>query len=241
MRYLLFLIILSAFMSCKKQEVSTYEGKEGISFFAYTWENYHLTTVKNYSFAFSLTPVARDTIYLTMRVTGKIADHPRTVLLRAAEGTTATAGVDYELKEAIIPAGAYKFDYPVIVINSPGMLTNTYRLVLEPAETKDFILGTLGLTPATANGYTEQNFRYYKIDLTNQLLQPNSWQTGLFGVFSAVKYRFMLQVTGLTDFSIEAIGNDGVYNLPVKLNNALSEYEAVNGPLIDENGLRVSF
>lgn len=219
----------------------TYEGKDGISFFAYTWEEYHLEAVKKYSFAFAVTALTRDTIFLSMRVTGAVKDYPRKVLLKAAEGTTATAGVDYELKEVTIPAGAYKFDYPVVVFNSPGMAANTYRLVLEPAETADFKLGTIGQTPETNTMYTEENFQYFKIDLTNQLVEPDGWLESAFGVFSAVKYRFMVEVTGLTDFSSEAIGRDGVYNLPVKLQKALEEYEALNGPLIDENGNEVSF
>lgn len=241
MKYLLYIMILCTTLSCKREEVITYQGKDGISFFAYTWENFHTTAVRNYSFAYSLTPKTRDILYVTMRVTGKIADYPRTVLLKAVDGTTARAGTDYILAEATIPAGAYKFDYPIILLNSPEMASKTFRLVVEPAETKDFTLGTFGQTPRTNTLYTEENFRYLKIDISNQLIQPNSWETGLFGPFSAVKYRFMVEVTGLTDFSADALGTDGVYNLPVKLSNALVLYEAQHGPLYDENGLRISF
>jgi hypothetical protein len=81
---------------------------------------------------------------IPLRITGKLSDQPRTVLLKTAEGTTATAGVDFELKEVTIPPGVFIFNYPLILINSVGMASNVYRIVLEPAETKDFTLGTLG-------------------------------------------------------------------------------------------------
>ncbi|MFA4867978.1 MAG: DUF4843 domain-containing protein [Pedobacter sp.] len=240
MKNIFFLIVLTSLFACKKQEVGTYAGKDGISFFAYDYEALHSTNVISFSFAFALRPQTRDTIYVRMRVTGKISDRPRTVQLKAVEGSTARAGIDYILPEATVPAGEYMFQYPVIVLNSPEMLTNTYRLVLEVAETNDFTLGSVGLTPATTSG-AERNFKQLKMDINNQLTQPSYWSVGDFGVFSAVKYRFMVQVTGLTDFSEEAIGVDGSYNLPVRLRNALLEYEAVNGPLMDENNVRVSF
>ncbi len=179
-----------------------------------------------------------------MRITGKLSEGPRTVLLKTASGTTATAGVDFELKEVVIPANTYVFNYPLVLINSPGMAGNVYRIVLEPAETKDLILGTLGQTPATTTTLgTEENFRYLKIDVTNQYIQPAYWSdlAPYFGTFSAVKYKFMVKTLGITDFSYSKIGTDGLLNFPVTLRNALTIYEAANGSLVDENGQRVTF
>lgn len=246
MRILLFLMVLTTFWSCKKEEVAVFSVKDGVTFYANQYENLHADNFVNFSFANAITVQSRDTIYVRMRASGEIVDYPRTVQLKASEvGTTARAGIDYELpSSAIVPAGAYRFVYPVILINSPGMLTNTYRLVLEPVETKDFVVGVVGTTPPRSislTDYPETNFISIKIDITNQLVQPAGWQPSIFGTFSIAKYRFMIQTTGLTDFSIEALGTDGLFNLPVKLRNALAVYEAANGPLIDENGNRVTF
>jgi hypothetical protein len=242
MKYLLYVMIVVSLFSCKKEEVATYQGKDGVSFFAYTYQLLHTTAVRSYSFALQATQKPRDTMFIPLRITGKLSDSPRTVLLKAIDGTTATAGVDFELKEAIIPPGTYIFNYPLILINSPGMAKNVYRIVLEPAETKDFTLGTFGQTPATTTTLgTEQNFRYLKIEVTNQYIEPAYWADLDFGVFSAEKYKFMVKTLGITDFSYERIGTDGLLNFPVTLRNALIAYEAVNGPLIDENGQRVTF
>ncbi|MBT2564119.1 DUF4843 domain-containing protein [Pedobacter sp. ISL-68] len=245
MKYLSYILIVACLFSCKKEAVETYQGKDGISFFAYTYELLHTTTVRSYSFALQATQKQKDTLFIPLRITGKLSDQPRTVLLKTAQGTTATAGVDFELKEFTIPAGASKFNYPLILLNSAGMASNVYRIVLEPAETKDFTLGTFGQTPATTlNLGTEENFRYLKVDVTSQYIEPAYWSIYLladFGEFSAVKYKFMVKTLGITDFSYDKIGSDGLLNFPVTLRNALAAYEAANGPLLDENGQQISF
>ena len=244
MRYLLYLMIISTFFGCKKDDIDTYNGPEGISFWKFYYETLDVDPLP-FTFAYAVTPQAKDTVYLRMRVTGKVVDYPRTVLLKAVEGTTARAGVDYLLTEAVLPANAHEFEYPVIVLNSPEMLTKTFRLVLELAENKDFKVGATGLVPGSvqhsALAYNETNFKQFKIDINNILVQPAYWNDNYFGIFSAVKFKFMVQHTGLTDFSEESIGVDGMYNLPVKLQNVLEAYEAANGPLFDENGERVTF
>lgn len=235
MRYILLFMILSTFFACKKQDVELYKADDGIAFYATIYD----PTSIAFSFAFAVKPQPRDTIYFKMRVTGRATDYPRTIAVKAVEGTNARAGIDYELPEVVLPAGALTMDYPIIVINSPEMLTKTYTLVAEIAENKDFKVGSLGTVPASP--FSENNFKQVKIEITNQLVEPSYWVNTDFGTFSAVKFRFMIQTTGLTDFSQEAIGIDGIYNMPVKLRNALAEYEAINGPLIDENNARVTF
>lgn len=244
MKYLLYVITVVCLFSCRKETVGSYQGKDGISFFAYTYQLLHTTAGRSYSFALQATQKQRDTLFIPMRITGKLSDKPRTVLLKTAEGTTATAGVDFELKEAIIPPGISTFNYPLVLINSVGMASNVYKIVLEPAETKDFTLGTFGETPATTpNLGTEENFRYLKVEVTGQYIEPAYWSELLtnFGEFSAVKYKFMVKTLGITDYSYEKIGLDGQLNFPVTLRIALAAYEAANGPLIDENGQRVTF
>ncbi|MBE9599562.1 DUF4843 domain-containing protein [Pedobacter sp. MC2016-24] len=243
MKYLLYVTMVFSFFSCKKEAVETYQGKDGVSFFAYTYQQLHTTAVRSYSFAFQKTMKTRDTMYIPLRLTGKLPNQPRIVLLKTAAGTTATAGVDFELKEVTIPAGVSTFNYPLVLINSVGMASNVYRIVLEPAETKDFTLGTLGQTPATTTIQTEENFRYLKIDVSSMYVRPAYWDVldASFGEFSAEKYKFMVKVLGITDFSYDNIGLDGYLNFPVTLRNALAVYEAANGPLLDENKNPISF
>jgi hypothetical protein len=244
MKYLLYVTMVFLFFSCKKEAVETYQGKDGVSFFAYTYQQLHTTATRSYSFAFQSTLKTRDTMYIPLRITGKLSDQPRTVLLKTAEGTTATAGLDFELKEVSVPPGVSIFNYPLVLINSVGMASNVYKIVLEPAETKDFTLGTFGQTPANSvNLGTEENFRYLKIDVSSMYIRPAYWDVldADFGEFSAEKYKFMVSVLGITDFSYDKIGSEGLLNFPVTLRNALAAYEAANGPLLDEKGQKISF
>ncbi|MNK14784.1 hypothetical protein D3C87_329140 [compost metagenome] len=235
MKYLLFFSLLCLTLACKKQDVATYSGEDGITFYRGQYE----TDSLSYSFAFSITPKQKDTIFLKMRVQGPAVGYARTVAVKAVGGTTAREGIDYQLSEAKLPAGALILVYPVVLLNSPGMLTNTYRLVVEVAPNKDFATGAFG---SDITGETVA-LKSIKIDVSNRIVQPTYWTSiqGSFGTFSVAKFKFMIQVTGLTDFSEEAIGIDGYYNLPIKLSNALVVYETANGPLIDENGNRVTF
>jgi len=111
-------------------------------------------------------------------------------------------------------------------------------LVVEIAKSKDLTQGAVGQELGTTISLNKMT-----IDVSNQLMEPTYWSDiePAFGTFSAVKFKFMIEVTGLSDFSYEAIGTSGYYNLPVKLRNALSEYEALHGPLIDEFGNQVTF
>lgn len=235
MKYLLFLLII-LMISCKKDDIDFFSGEDGVAFYVNTGEGE--ADSLSYSFAFSRQERQRDTVYLKMRVLGAAAGRPRKVTVQAGAGSTARAGIDYILPEVTIPADSLTVRYPVILLNSPEMVSRSFRLFVEVVDSDDLKVGAIG----REIGFTTA-VSTIKIDVSNMLVQPSYWNNlyGPFGTYSAVKLRFMMSVTGLTDFSDTAIGIDGTYNLPVLLRNALTEYEAANGPLIDENGNRVKF
>ncbi|WP_295124947.1 DUF4843 domain-containing protein [uncultured Chitinophaga sp.] len=234
MKYLVFLSIITLAIACRKDNVEPYSGDNGIAFYLDEYEVDSLT----YSFAFSLTQLPKDTVFLKMRIMGPAAKNDRTVKVHAVAGSTAREGKDYILPEFTVPAGAITIDYPVVLLNSPEMTSQSFRLVLEMQPNKDFVQGATGLEVGST-----MSIKQYKLNVSNQFVEPSYWSdvSGAFGLFSVAKLKFMMQVTGLTDFSYEALGVDGYYNLPVTLATALAEYEAANGPLIDENGNRVTF
>ena len=232
MRYIFLITILITLFSCKKEKVEPYHGEDGIAFYGTADEG-----VVAYSFAYNLTPVLRDTIFFKMRVTGSAANFPRKISVKAVtDGTTARAGVDYELPDITLAAGATTVDYPVVLLNSPEMLNTSFILKAEIVETSDLKLGSFGNVPPN-----EVNYRQIQIEITNRIIRPDTWQDGIFGTFSATKLRFMIKVLNITDFSFEAIGYSGQLSYPILLRNALAEEEAISGPMIDENGDRVTF
>jgi hypothetical protein len=234
MKYLILFSMITLAIACRKDNVETYSSDNGIAFYLGQYEVDSLT----YSFAFSLTQLEKDTVFLKMRIMGPTADHDRTVKVHAVGGSTARAGKDYLLPDFTVPAGAVTVKYPVVLLNSPEMLTQSFRLVLEMEPNKDFVQGATGLEVGSTT-----SIKQFILNVSNQFVQPSYWSdvSNAFGVFSVTKFKFMMQVTGLTDFSYDAIGPDGYYNLPVTLATALAQYEDSNGPLIDEKGNRVTF
>lgn len=236
MKYKKLLMICSIFylLSCTKDEISFYEGQDGISFFI---DQYAADSL-DYSFAFALEEKEKDTLWLDMRVMGYAADYDRPIHLVPTAQSTARQGVDYVLPDVVLPAGELYVRFPVVIFNTPEMKTRSFKIVLRVNESDDFISGAEGLELGGS-----KSLNTMKMTVSNQYLEPVYWVDVMsdFGAFSETRYRFMVEATGFTIFSFEALGYNRFFNLPVALRNALDEYVAVHGPLIDEYGQEVTF
>jgi hypothetical protein len=233
---LLAIITLSA---CKKEKTEVFNGKPGISFYYVVSGSADST---NYSFANQIKQKSTDTIFIRMRVMGTSVDRPREIEVKALKSTTAKEGVHFKLPKIILPADSLTVTYPIILINTEDLKTTTYHLEVAVKENSEFIQGVVG----QANVST-RNIPSYIINFNNQLIQPDYWKyiANYFGVYSNVKYRFMIDVCGFSDFKPDSIGGPLSYsdflNYNVKLKNALNDYIKVHGPMLDETGLEISF
>ena len=118
------------------------------------------------------------------------------------------------------------------------------RLVLEIRASPDF---QPGISDAKVTSLTQPGATLrYLIRFNDYLTKPDNWDTHLksyFGAYSQVKYAFIIEATGVSVFNI------GPGGLPVSAGffyrqvcrKGLAQYEATNGPLIDEFGNRVTF
>lgn len=242
MRYIILVALVCFLFACKKENVPFYSEKDGIAFYTSNAVGSDSTA---YSFALNSTPKVRDTVYFDMRVVGKKADYARAITVVPGEGTTATLGTDFLLPEVKLPAGQLELKYPIILLKTAAMATQSYTIMADVAVSNDFILGAVGELPRSSSTVltTTVNRRRVKVSVTDRLIQPIYWTSvqTYFGVYSNVKLRFMIEVLGITDFSSNAIGANGRLNYPLKLRQALLVYESANGPLLDENGVRVTF
>lgn len=230
----LFIIILAlTVVACKKQQVAAFSSTPGIAFYSAGASDSTL-----YSFAYALQPKEKDTVYIDMRLFGPVSQFPRAISVKAVEGTTAKEGVDFLLPDTSLPAGAVTMRYPVVLYNTPALEAGVFRIKLQVMPGKDLAVGATGLEKGGT--YARDSYLIY---VTSLLEKPSYWASveSRFGTFSKVKFRFMVSILGITDFSSAAIGTYGYYNYPITLKNALAEYEAVNGPLLDENQVRVTF
>lgn len=232
LRYSIFVSIIWLFFGCKKEEVPFFEAKPGIAFYINQGEQDSLS----YSFAYGLDVKERDTLFLKMRVMGSAIDSPRKIKIVPAEGTTARSGIDYILPDMSLPAGQLSVEYPLVVLNSPEMKQKEFVLIADVVSTEDLQVGATGWDiTETSRAMTRMT-----VKISNILSRPAYWDytEWYFGRFSEIRYRFMVQVLGITDFSAENLGITGTYNYPIALRKALVEYEAVHGkPLEDEHGI----
>ncbi|MCJ8209209.1 DUF4843 domain-containing protein [Mucilaginibacter sp. RS28] len=235
MKYLTILMLLVFALGCKKSDILTYHGADGISFYITYFEN---PDSINYSFALQPTQKQRDTVLLNMRLVGKISANARTFKLRATDSSTARNNIDYILPDMKLPANQMFVKYPLIVLNSPEMKTKSFKLLLEVAPGAELVAGAPGIATDLS-----ANLKRMKVNITGQLIKPDYWENVqfVFGTFSVTKFQFMIKTSGLTNFSPAVIGLGEIFRLQVTFRNALTAYEKVNGPLIDESGNRVIF
>lgn len=246
LRIIIFLMLITVMVSCKKEAVSRYEGANALAF-------YRLSSGESDSLNYSFSTVGfgkqADTLFVKMRVVGSVENYDRPVQLRAVEGTTARANVDYKLPESVVPAGTSAFLYPVVVYKTPEMKTQILRLIVEAAPNNEFPgVVAEGLVPGRVAAENTVSLRQMKIDITDKIIRPGFWNATVdswFGTYSEVKYVFMIEALGTGDFSYSGNGGKWTANdfdaMLIILREALAEYKADHGPLIDENGTAIEF
>jgi hypothetical protein len=210
----------------KNTDLALYENDPAISFYT----NVGVNAVDTAAYNFVLLPVNEktDTVYLPIRVQGFAATKDRQVNITVRDSSTARAGIHYKIGTAILHAGRYMDSIPVYLYRKAGMTDTTFKMYLDLQPSADLKLGY-------------GNHLAYKLTVTDRVVPP-TWSytfSSTFGAFSNVKFRFMVSTLQVTSFS--GLLPSQAAAMATKCKLALAEYEAANGPLIDENGQRVVF
>lgn len=240
---LLIVVVFATVTGCKKSELTKFELNDRVYIYkeAFNTKRDSVTS----SFAVKPNSLLVDTVKIAVRIMGVAKNYDREVKLMAVDtATTAVAGVHYQFLPYVIKAGAYSADLPVVINRTTDMKTQSFTLTVEVAESKD-------LKPGVPNSAVTGNFagasiRYF-IRMNDFLTKPSNWDSQLntyFGAYSQVKFKFIIDVTGITEFAIGAaplmsFGEISYYKAFVK--SKLTDYVTANGPLMDENGGVVTF
>lgn len=220
--------VLALLVGCKKSKLTKYEQQGMVYIYGIGPKD-----STQYSFATKPATVAQDTVKIPLRIMGQATNGNRTVnVVVIADSSTAVAGQHYQLLPTIVKAGEYTANIPVLVKKSADLNAREVKLVVEIKESADFKPGA---------GTVQ-----HKVKLTNILIKPANWLylQGYFGVYSNVKYLFIINATGRADFPYGPGGTMGaaeMNNFNIMCKMELANYEAANGPLMDENNLRVTF
>ncbi|MEC5143234.1 DUF4843 domain-containing protein [Chitinophaga sp. 212800010-3] len=181
-----------------------------------------------YSFVVRPDTVTKDTVTLRFRISGFAADKDRSVNVQIDQSTTAKQGTHFDISPAVIKAGSYTAEMYVILHRTPDLKEKTFliNLVIDKSPEFDVGLGNSDL----------------RIFVTDQLLMPSDWPDFIYGPYSRVKHQFMVEHLNSIKIT-ESLGAQLSEMLAIlqKMRLELLKYESVNGPLMDENGERVTF
>jgi hypothetical protein len=238
-----FIAALLIAAGCKKSELTSYTQPDMIYIYkeAFNIKKDSATS----SFAIKSNTLIIDTVKVSVRIMGVATTTDRVVKLApVAASSTAVQGTHYELLPYVIKAGTYNADLPVVIKRTADMKTQEFRLVLELQQTADF-------NPGVPNSPVAGNFAgaslQYLIKMNDFLTKPSNWDsqlTSYFGTFSQIKFKFIIDNTGKTEFILGAppatsIGEMQYFKALCK--SRLIDHISLYGPLIDEFGLPVTF
>jgi hypothetical protein len=220
---ILFFTALAAIASCSKDDELRFSEPTSI---------YVEATPDSVDYTFATLPatVLSDTINIPIRIIGTASNTDRTINFAARTGATAKQGYHYKIGDAVIKANEFSTTVPVYIYRKTGLKDSVVTAILDLKENTDFKLG-----------FSDR--LSYKISITDILLKPTLWDgvwSGYFGSYSEVKFRFLLEATGLTNWNSYPFPQNTRY-LSQKAKNALLAYNQANGDLIDENGAVVIF
>lgn len=233
-------IIVASFtvliFSCAKDERLMYAESPAVYFFKAGQVNSDST---DFSFASYPDSVKTDTVFLWMKIVGQAADYDREINLVPMAGATAKEGYHYTFLSTVMPANAYETQLPVLVHRRPGLKDSVVSALFEIQQSADFKPGF----PDNYSFNAKLDRLHYKIRISDILGKPGNWETvwaQYFGVYSLVKYQFLIQATGRTNWASFPFPQDSRFMVQqAKL--ALLEYQQTKGPLRDENGQEIFF
>ncbi|MFD2556558.1 DUF4843 domain-containing protein [Sphingobacterium tabacisoli] len=244
--YLLFGLLLS-FTSCKENEPLFFDPND-TALQIWFGTSSSIQDSLTYNYAYSLTEV--DSIIFNARLTGYPLDRDITFELEAVEGDI--QAVDYHFPKYVLKAGQVELR-SAIYIDRPKR-EDLFK------ETPGHITFKLKSTTDLLGGSKEMSS--LKVSLRNNISKPDNWDSAplyyrplnyYFGSYSDVKYKFIMQVMGLTYFTIYVISNSATEADPYGISTsemanyikeckiALEVHNQENGALLDENNLPVVF
>lgn len=186
-------------------------------------------------FSFITTPsgVNQVEMEIKVQVMGFASDKDRVVKVGVNTSKTTAASNQYSCPAQVtIPANSLSATFSVLLKRTSDLQQKTVRLFIEVQESPDFQIGV-----------SERN--HLLIKWNDILSMPKNWSDlePFFGTFSLVKYRFMINNTGITEFNTTTMSWAQLMNYKIILRNALDAYNAANpgNPLKDENGQFVTF
>lgn len=224
------LSLLLCLSGCKENDHIDYTLNDRVYF--YETEKFLAVTniVKEMNYTFSLKPstLMEDTVKITVRVMGRTADRDRHFkAVAVADSTTAQSPLHYEIFDGVIPQGQYDGYLPVLLKRTADTQDHSVTLLLQIVDNEDFTTGN-------------PDAIHFRLSWADMLMRPAHWPY-YFGRYSTNKYRFAIDVLGITDWPqatrFDNGSEPGVYTaaqlqlFAMQLNEAYEEYRKTHDPI----------
>lgn len=252
--------LLYTFVSCGKEDILTFKGKESGVYFQYGWQTrFHINseTYKD-SLEFSFSKVAEslmDTAIVTrIRIMGNATDYPRPVKLSVdVDRTTAVEGIHYTIdwSKAVIPANESDLKFPVTFHRTPDMIKEKVVLVLKLEANEHFNIYFTKQNNTNVYYATEEKIEAdrFKFVVGEIYTAPSCWYSSYspassyFGEWTMTKFCYINRLLEIPIEDWERQGYEGskvqVGRWPVQayvVRNALQEAADAGEPVMDEDG-----
>lgn len=195
---LLLLPLLAA--GCEESQPRHFEQIEGI-YFNNQQNNGMVADTASYTFIYE--DADRMEVPVRIQLLGRMSPEARSVALRITS-PDAVEGVDFTAPdEALLPANATYFDYPVTLYRTDALKSQVKRLVVELAANENF---RLPFTEQIQSGGDTVSTVRYTILFSDQFTAPPAgWQTIFVGEFSQQKFELICDVMQIAraDFNEE--------------------------------------
>jgi hypothetical protein len=211
--------------ACGKEERLMYKEAPAI----YFSRNVVMPDSVNYTFVVKPDSVLKDTVYLNIQISGLASDKDRTFNLVIADSSTAVKGKHFDIGPTVIKAGQYAIKFPVYLFRTPDMKDKVFSIYFSMGSSADFAAGF-------------SNSLKYQVRVTDKLLKPADWSDFFYGPYSLTKHQFMVSRLGTTAITMGTGAQfSEIMSILQKMRVELVKYESANGPLVDENGNKVTF
>lgn len=236
------LLLCLFFAGCSK-DIESYQNAPGVNFYEFaSATSLEQVVTKSYSFAVRSAALQQDTVYIQCKIMGLPATTDRSFVVEAvAAGTTAMAGTDYKILNGTVKADQIIGSVGIVLYRTADLKSVTKKLNLKVGSGLDFSAGTVENST-------------FQLNWNDSLIKPDNWDTrpGLvtyFGVYSAVKYQFVITTLGRSSFPIQTstynpllLTNSQMLDYKAQLKEALAAFNGSNTkPLTDEFGLIITF
>lgn len=252
-KLLIILIIGGIFAGCKKQDLQQYTEKsriylrlEKVPFYG----PFPTATAGNLRIDYFPQNSSKktDTMTLFFQVSGLASNAARSFVFERSEVPgNAIEGVDYDLlnKKFVIPAGAYKDSVRVVIRRSANMLKKEVSFAYNLKMNENFELGPNADTSRFFSNTGVMSMVAINFIARDIAIKPDNWDSFIatyFGVYSEVKYRFIVETLAKISFPTGSTSVSTMNSNKTKLKTALTKYNTTHPEkLKDENGIEISF